>query len=154
MISKIVIGDSMSFTRLKERRIYEGYTQKEIAELLNVKRATYAGWETGKDIIPLKRLFALSNKYNISLDYLTNLTNDDNKFISKNNKINLKNVSSNLRKVRLEHNITQKEVAKDINTTQSNIHKYETGKTLITTMYAIEFSKKYHYSLDKLLNRK
>ena len=125
MVSKIVIGDCMAFTRLKERRIYEGYTQKEIAELLNVKRATYAGWETGKDIIPLKRLFALSNKYNISLDYLTNLTNDDNKFISKNNKINLKNVSSNLRKVRLEHNITQKEVADILGISQSYISRIE-----------------------------
>ena len=73
MVSKIVSGDCMAFTRLKERRIYEGYTQKEIAELLNVKRATYAGWETGKDIIPLKRLFALSNKYLTSTNFISNL---------------------------------------------------------------------------------
>ena len=42
----------MIFERLKERRKYEGYTQQEVANILNVQRATYAGWETGKDIMP------------------------------------------------------------------------------------------------------
>ena len=50
--------------------------------------------------------------------------------------------------------MTQEQVAKALQTTQSNIHKYETGKCLITTMYALEFSKQFSYPLDKLLNRK
>ena len=33
----------MIFERLKERRKYEGYTQQEVANILNVQRATYAG---------------------------------------------------------------------------------------------------------------
>ena len=61
----------MNFKRLKEIRTYEGLTQQNVADMLNVKRATYAGWETGKDIMPLRQLNKVANNYQISLDYLT-----------------------------------------------------------------------------------
>ena len=35
----------------------------EIAEKLNVKRSTYAGWECGKDIIPLRKLNDFANLF-------------------------------------------------------------------------------------------
>ena len=73
----------MIFERLKERRKYEGYTQQEVANILNVQRATYAGWETGKDIMPLRQFFKLSNNYQLSLDYLTGLNDDESKVVSK-----------------------------------------------------------------------
>ena len=47
--------------KLKELREYEGYTQEEIATFLKVVRSTYAGWESGKDIIPLSKLNDLAN---------------------------------------------------------------------------------------------
>ena len=49
----------MNFERLKERRSYEGYTQQNVADILHVQRATYAGWETGKDIMPLRQLYKI-----------------------------------------------------------------------------------------------
>ena len=50
--------------------------------------------------------------------------------------------------------MSQEKIAKTINASQSSFQKYETGKVLITTTYALEFSKHYHYSLDKLVGRK
>ena len=47
--------------RLKELRTYEGFTQQNIADILHVQRATYAGWETGKDIMPLRQLNKIAN---------------------------------------------------------------------------------------------
>ena len=73
---------------------------------------------------------------------------------SKNTQIDINQVASNLKKFRKEKHLTQQDVAKALQTTQSNIHKYETGKCLITTMYALEFSKQFGYSLDELLGRK
>lgn len=143
----------MVFSRLKERRSYEGLTQREVAEVLGVQRATYAGWETGKDIMPLKKLFALSNAYHLSLDYLTGLNDNDKKYNSKMKSIDIMRVSQNLKNTRKKQHLTQQDVANALQTTQSNIHKYETGKCLITTMYALEFAKQFNYSLDKMLDR-
>lgn len=144
----------MNFERLKLERKKRGYTQQNVADFLEVQRATYAGWETGKDIMPLRQLFKVANNYQISLDYLTGLSNTNSKVKSKTTKIDVDQVSENIHNFRKEKGLTQKQVAEALQTTQSNIHKYETGKCLITTMYALQFSKLYSYPLDKLLNRK
>ena len=141
------------FPRLKELRNYEGYTQKDISEFLKVQRATYAGWECGKDIIPLKRLYMLANHYQVNMDYMLGISDKQEKVKSK--AINdYQLVADNFKKFRKEHKLTQKQIADTLQTTQSNIHKYETGKCLITTMYAVEFAKNYNCSLDMLFNRK
>lgn len=141
------------FEKLKEIREYEGLTQKDVAKKLKVKRATYAGWECGKDIIPLRKLNDFANLFHVSLDYLVG-NSTDIKIIEDTHEIDVQNVANNLKSFRTTQNLSQKEMADSINTSQSNIHKYETGKTLITTVYALEFSKQYDYSLDKLIGRK
>lgn len=141
------------FEKLKELREYEGLTQKDIAKILNVSRSTYAGWECGKDIIPLQRLNELANFYHTTLDYLVG-NSPTPELVEKMHKIDAKQVSKNLREFREKRNITQEEFALSINSSQASVHKYETGKTLITTSYALEFSKHYHYSLDELVGRK
>ena len=143
----------MYFKRLKELRNYEGYTQKDISDFLQVQRATYAGWECGKDIIPLKRLYTLANHYSVNMDYMLGITDKLEKIKVK-DLIDYNIVAQNFKKFRKEHNLTQKNIADTLQTTQSNIHKYETGKCLITTVYAIEFAKNYHCSLDMLFDRK
>lgn len=54
--------------RLKDIREYYDNTQKEIANILNVSRSTYAGWENGIDTIPLLKLNDFCNHYNTILD--------------------------------------------------------------------------------------
>ena len=73
----------MNFKRLRELRNLEGVTQQAVADILQVQRATYAGWETGKDIMPLRQLNKIANNYKISLDYITELSNDNKKMKSK-----------------------------------------------------------------------
>ena len=143
----------MMFDKLKELREYEAKTQKETAELLKVTRATYAGWECGKDIIPLPKLNDLANIYNVTLDYLVGLNDQAKK---RNNKIDLdvNIISDNIKMIRLSHNLTQKDFGSSTNTSQSNIYKYENGKSLITTMYAIELAKNYHCSLEDLIEKR
>ena len=140
------------FQKLKEIRTFEGLTQEEIAKRLNVKRSTYAGWESGKDIIPLRKLNDLANIYDVTLDYLVGLTeNQENRHDKMD--IDPKVVSENIKLLRLSRKLTQKELAESLKTSQSNIHNYENGKSLITTMYAIELAKNYDYSLDKLIQK-
>lgn len=141
------------FEHLKEIREYEGLTQREVAEFLGVARSTYAGWETGKDIIPFKKLVLFANHFKVSLDYLVGETKEI-EHLNKDGVIDYEVVATNLKNFRKENKITQTKMAKTINCSQPNVVKYESGKHLITTNYALEFSKKYKYSLDKLIGRK
>ncbi len=141
------------FEKLKELREYEGLKQREIAEILHVKRSTYAGYENGKDIIPLEKLNDLANFYHTSLDYLIGNTPTKEQ-VMEIQRINLIEVSKNIKTFRKENHLTQEKLAQKLNCSQSSIHKYENEKCLITTSYALEFTKQYHYSLDKLLGRK
>lgn len=141
------------FGKLKELREYEGYTQEDIAKVLKVKRSTYAGWESGKDIIPFRKLNMLANFYHTTMDYLVG-NSPTRKQVLEIQTIDTKVVSKNLREFRKSKGLTQKEFAEKITTSQTNIHKYENDKCLITTNYALEFSKQYNYSLDKLIEEK
>ena len=63
----------MKFEKMKTIREDRELKQWQIAEELNVDRTTYSGWETGKDTIPLRKLYELSNYYKLSIDYIVGL---------------------------------------------------------------------------------
>ena len=65
----------MENDRLFELREYNNLTQKKVGEILGVRQQTYAEWEKGKKLIPLKHLVTLAKYYKVSLDYLTGLSN-------------------------------------------------------------------------------
>lgn len=142
----------MKFERLREIREEHNLTQKQIAKILNVERSTYAGWETGKDTIPLRRLNKLSDYYKVSIDYLTGLSNVTSKYRVID--LDAKVVGKNLRILRKMHNLVQKDIFISLNTTSSTYSAYETGKILIKTDFLYTIAKKYHVSIDELLGKK
>lgn len=142
----------MKFERLREIREEHNLTQKQIAKILNVERSTYAGWETGKDTIPLRRLNKLSDYYKVSIDYLTGLSNVTSKYRVID--LDAKVVGKNLRILRKMHNLVQKDIFISLNTTSSTYSAYETGKVLIKTDFLYAIAKKYHVSIDELLDKK
>ena len=44
----------MKFIKLREIRKLNSLKQEDVANILNVERSTYTGWENGKNTIPLK----------------------------------------------------------------------------------------------------
>lgn len=56
---------------LKDLREYHDLTQQEVADALKISRSTYAGYESGKDVIPLKRLNDFANFYHKSYNKRT-----------------------------------------------------------------------------------
>lgn len=142
----------MKFERLKQIREMQELTQKELANILNVERSTYAGWETGKDTIPLRRLNKLCDYYKVSIDYATGLTNDSTCY--KVIDIDAKTVGKNLKKLRKKHNLVQKDIFIPLNTTSSTYSAYETGKVLIKTDFIYTIAKEYNSSIDQLVGKK
>jgi len=55
---------------LKTARIEKGYSQQEIADLLNISRQSISNWENGKSYPDLENLILLSNICEFSLDSL------------------------------------------------------------------------------------
>lgn len=62
--------------RLKDLREDADFTQKQIADYLNVKQNTYSQYENGQRQIPLDALIALAKFYKTSTDYILGLTNE------------------------------------------------------------------------------
>ena len=63
-------------------------------------------------------------------------------------------IAERLKDIRIENDLSQKDLAILLNTSQSTISAYEAGKTIILTAFALEIVKKYNISLDWLCGRK
>lgn len=142
---------------LKRNRVYsireeKDLTQYEFGEMFDISPTCISKWENGKEIIPVKNANKIANKYGISLDYIYNLSKKKYIDIEK-KEIKKEIVGKNIIKLRQNHNLTLRELAKVLNTTSSTISAYETGKTLLLTAFAIQISKRYKISLDKLYGK-
>lgn len=64
------------YNRIKELRLENKLTQKDISEKLEISRSLYSLYETSSRSIPLKILIKLSKEYNTSIDYILGTTNE------------------------------------------------------------------------------
>lgn len=64
----------MQFRRLEDLRIDNDKTQSDIAEYLGCQREVYRRYEKGTRQIPVDFLIELSSLYQVSIDYLVDLT--------------------------------------------------------------------------------
>lgn len=138
--------------RIKNIREEKDLKQKDMANIIGIKRSTYASYETCRDTIPLKHLNTLCNYFNISLDYALGLT-DIKRYDNELNEINIKIAGERLKNLRKENNLTQMEISKILNTSRSAWTGYECKKFLISTLLIYEVAKKYNYSIDYLLGK-
>ncbi len=61
--------------RLKDLREDSDLTQTELAKHLHIKQNTYSQYENGQRQLPINILIELSKFYNVSTDYILELTN-------------------------------------------------------------------------------
>ena len=61
--------------RLKELRLANGETQKDLANAIEVGRTTISEYESGKIVPKQEGLLRLANHFNVSVDYLTGVSN-------------------------------------------------------------------------------
>ena len=142
----------MKFEKIRKIRKRKKLKQRDLAKILNVERSTYSGWETGKDTIPLRKLIELSNYYNLSIDYLTGLNNKkEYMFVSEN--INPIAIGKEIKIVRKEKNLKQKDLAKILKISPSTYSVYENGKILINTSFIYKFAKKFNCSIDDIIKK-
>ena len=137
--------------KLTELRDEQKLTQKELAKLLNIDRSVYGRYEKEYQIMPIKHLLILWDYFKVSLDYLFNFTNQN--LYVKQKETDKMILSKRLKDFRKENKITQKNLAQELNTSQSTIADYERGKNMIPTPFLYTICKKYNISADYLLGR-
>ena len=60
--------------RLKELREENKYTQQYVADILNIRQNKYSQYENEKREIPIRALIVLAKLYDVSVDYILELT--------------------------------------------------------------------------------
>ena len=141
----------MNFERLFLLKQSNGLTQEEMGKILNVGRVAISQWENTVEIIPLNKLNAYANYFNVSLDYITKLSDEKKK--TKKIMLDKETIGRNIRLLRKEFKLTQKDLANVLNTSHSTISAYEAGKTMLLTAFALQICEKYSISLDYLCGR-
>ena len=135
---------------IKKIRMESNKNQEETAKLLHISRSSYAMWESGNEIIPIKRLIDFSNIFNVSIDYIFKLNSKKyNKLSTYNKELS----STRLKEFRKENKLTQEKLAKILNTNKSVICGYEKKRYIIATPFLYQICKKYNISADYLLGK-
>ncbi len=142
----------MEFNRIKAIREDNDLTQTGIARLLGVNRSAYSLWELGINTIPLSHLVDFCNKFNLSLDYILEISSVKN-YTLVNKNIDMKILGERLKFIRKKERKTQEDIARFLNTTHSTWSAYENSKVLIPTIFIWKFAVEYKCSIDWLCGR-
>jgi len=138
----------MNLEKLFLLREKNDLTQEQMGKIVGVKKFSISNWEKTKEIIPLEKLNIYSNYFNISLDYILNLSDNPKSNLNTNHILDKSDIGNRLKQLRIKNNLSQREMAKILNTTQSAVWSYETGKTLILTAFAYQICKHFNVSMD------
>lgn len=137
--------------KLRDIREENDLKQINISKYLKTTRQAYAMWENNVEIIPLLRLKDLCNYFQVSMDYVFNVENVNH--FQHLNEIDKIKMGDKIKAIRKEHRVTQRELAQILNTTQSTICAYESGKTLILTAFLYKFCKFFKKSMDEMCSK-
>ncbi|MDD3895453.1 MAG: helix-turn-helix transcriptional regulator, partial [Bacilli bacterium] len=127
-------------------------TQKEISEILGIKRGIYTAMENGIVSFPLPIIEKLSDYYNLSIDYLTGITNNKRYMINPLS-ANFDDLGKQIRKIRRYNRLSQENLAEDLKIKQSSYAAYENGKTQIKLDKLYILAVKYNFSIDGVLGK-
>ena len=66
----------MAFDRIRELREDHDLRQIDVAKMLDMSQTGYSKYETGENDVPTAVLIALAKHYNVSTDYILELTDN------------------------------------------------------------------------------
>lgn len=134
------------YPHIKDIREDRDKRQKEVAEYLGITYTAYSKYETGQNKIPVHRVIALAEYYDVSVDFLLGETRCLVRHSPSANRC-----GNRLREIRMRHKLNQTQIAEKINMSQMGYSKYETGEIMLHTRLLIKLSRIYNVSIDYLL---
>ena len=135
------------YQRMKDLREDRDLSQEDIAKVLQTTQEQISKYETGRQMMGIDKYMKLAKYYNISLDYLTGLINTPKKLYWNENM----DIFQRMKDLREDHDLSQEDIAKVLQTTREQVSKYETGKQMMGADKYIKLAKYYNVSLDYLM---
>lgn len=144
--------------KLKMLRKKEGFTQQEVADFFGIQQASYQKWESGNRKPSYENLSLLACIFDVSIDYLLS----DYLEISKETFLKLKKekeeekkklFSVRLKELRLQHGISQEELAEQIGIKRNSYSDWENGKCKPSYEKLEKIADFFEISLDWLFGR-
>ncbi len=129
-----------------------GYTQQTIATLLNTTQQTVSRWLNGQNEPDLTNLYKLADIFNCSVDYLLGRNNNSN-IIQFERKTFEEQWMKRIKRLRVQNNLTQRDLANKLNTTNSTICDWEKGRCEPSIYDLIKLADIFNCSVDYLLGR-
>lgn len=135
--------------QIKNLRIDNDLTQEEISKKLNINRRTYADYENLVNETPLDVFVKIACFYNVSLQYLSGLTNVRFPILPLDS-YSYNKVLTNIINLRERNNLTLEKLASKIHCSTNTLCQYETGKRKIPLQILMQLTKIYKISLDEI----
>ena len=135
--------------RIKNLRIDNDLTQEYVSKKLNINRRTYADYENLVNDVPIDVFVKIALFYDVSMQYLANLTNEKHQIVSLKS-FNYDKVLSNIVKLREENKLTQEKLASKIHCSNNTLSQYETGKRKLPLQILIQLTDVFNKSLDEI----
>ncbi len=136
--------------RLKMLRKDKNLTQQELAKIINMSQTGYSQYERNERKIPITTIKKLANYFEVSVDYLSGLTDIKDKY--KNSKIiNNENNILRLKEIREDKDYLQKDIAKVLNMSRKAYSHYESYYSEIPLYKLKKLALFYNVSIDYLL---
>ncbi len=138
--------------RLNEIREKHDLSQRKTAIKLKISKSYYNYFESGERIIPLTRLNDFSNLFHVDFDYILGITNN-NMMTKELKSLDKQLIGTRIKEIRKKHKLSQKDLAKLLNTSQSTISSYENGNTMILTAFLYEMCTKLNVSMNYMVGK-
>ena len=71
------------YKRIRELRQEKGLNQTQMAKILGMSQTGYSKYETGENDVPTEILIKLANYYSVSVDYILDLTDYEDRYPRK-----------------------------------------------------------------------
>lgn len=128
---------------IKYLREKKGEMQKDIADLLSVSKQTASVYEKGEIEPDIAKLIMLADHFEITIDDL----------IRKDLRPAKPMCADNLKYLREKYEMSQEEIAYLIETSKSNISKYENGSVRLSVEQLMKISEYFGVTLDQLVKQ-
>ena len=138
--------------RYKELRLDTDLTQREISEIINVKRATYSKWEDCVNDMPLEKCNELANFYHTSLDYMLGLSNN-HVYIKEQLNTDWDTFTKRLKIIRKKNKLSQQLLSDKLGFPQTTYSQFERGISKPTVLKILTIAQFYEISFDYLTGR-
>ncbi len=138
----------MQTDRLIYVREEKDLKQIDVSKLLNIDRSALSHWERNSRTIPLTKLNDLCNLYQVSMDFIFNLTDQRTYKSLSSTTLNKEKIGKRILEIRKRYGLTLEDIANQFNSATSTVWGYENGKFLISTTFVYDLAKKYQLSMD------